>query len=100
MEEFYQKFFWLGLSCIIGSFAVVYRLLKAEVKVEILKQVKTELLKELKDDLENRINLVDLKLSNSIESLKKHEDSNSKFQNEMIKKLLVNFDKPFNIDEK
>ena len=100
MEEFYQKFFWLGLSFIIGSFAVAYRLLKTEVKVEVLKQVKTELLKELEDDLESKINMIDTKLTKSIESLKRHEDNNSQLQIEFTKRLLKKFEKLDDINPK
>lgn len=98
MGVFYQTAFWGFLGLVGALIVVIYKLFGGkldtdlQLKLAITKdQLKEHFKKEYTDQIEKLEEKVD-KMSNELASFKRHEDSNSKIQVDLTKKLLKKLD--------
>jgi len=91
-ELFTEKAFWFMAALVLSLVAVIYRLFNGSIQKDLKIQksdLKSELIKYF--ELKFAEDIKDLK--NKMESMKKHDDNNSKMQNKILKKILRKLDK-------
>lgn len=98
-ELFTEKAFWFMAALVISLVAVIYRLFngslqkdlkiqKSDLKSELIKYFELKFAKDI-EDLKTKFSDV----KSELESMKRHDDNNSKMQNKILKKILKKLDK-------
>jgi len=98
-DLFLEKAFWFVAALVLSLVAVIYRLFNGSIQKDLKIQkgdLRNELIKyfEIKfatdiNDLKTKFKEVKLEL----ESFKRHDDNNSKMQNDILTKILRKLDK-------
>ena len=98
-ELFTEKAFWFMTALVLSLVAVIYRLFngsihkdlriqKSDLKSELIKYFEVRFTKDI-EDLKTKCSDV----KSELESMKRHDDYNSKMQSKILKKILKKLDK-------